>query len=180
MTRSGRATCCTDELVERKDLADQRRAAYVASVAQGVEAGFARYRALMATSRTCIGDLHALLPPETPSAPTDVALLAGKPPQGEWVTGAQVRYAVAAVNTKGPSPLSDWSEPITVGDHAFAQVGGFGAVKDADSLKVSRQIRPPGQQDWGPIHELGVVSIVPFAPVPPYVDLDIGEEPWPP
>ena len=88
--------------------------------------------------------------------------------------GAQVRCAVAAVNTKGPSAASDWTDPITVHRTAYATINGFGAAPTADSLTLYRQIQPKGRK-WGPIQVVAVIK----APIPTgYDDKDKGGDDW--
>lgn len=167
--------CCADP-IQHKDIADANRAAYVTKVSQQVDNLFAPHRQVMATWATFIAGLHELLPPDAPPKPASVGPMKGgaSVPQGEWVEGAQVRYALTAVNTKGPSPSSDWSDPMTVGRTAFTTIGGFGPAPTADTLQVYRQIMPP-RGAWGARQAVGVV----MTPLPTtYDDQDTGGDDW--
>ena len=131
-----------------------------------------------------VDDVHrqpalALLPPAKPPQPT-----VGPPPpggtatpSGSWNSGQQVRYALMAKSTKGPSPASEWSQPLTIGATVGAVVGGITAVDGADTLVVLRQFRanttPPAA--WSDNREQVAALAGPFPPT--YTDTNLGGDP---
>ena len=167
--------CCTSA-VEHQDTATTNMQKAVTTEAAIIDAAFQPHRDVIATWNTYIAGFTELLPPQTPAPPTSVATPnpGAQVPQGDWVTGAEVRYAVAAVNTKGPSPASDWSKTITVHKTAFATITGLGPAPTADTLRIYRQVKPPGKS-WGPLRV--VANLEPPFPAS-FDDTDLGGEDW--
>ena len=159
--------------VEHKDPAVASHDAYVEKISQKVDDGFKSHRDLMQTWLTFLDGFHELLPPDAPPSPQASPMQGGSAvPQGAWVEGAEVQYALSAVNKKGPSALSDWSDSFKIGKTAFATLTGLGPAPAADSLTIYRQIRPPGEQWSDPIATDTIQS--PFPPT--YNDTFVGDD----
>lgn len=168
--------CCAAD-VQHQDDVQRNMTAYVAKIAKGVDDGFAPHRQVMASWTTYIADLLALLPPAVPPIPTVAAPPLGgtATPSGDWKSGDQVRYALMAKSTKGPSPASDWSQPLTIGTTVGAVVGGIAAVDGADTIVVVRGFQPSGASVWGDSQQVAALPR-PFPAT--YTDTNPGGDPW--
>jgi hypothetical protein len=167
------ADCC-GSIVQHKDQADEALAAHRNSVSAAIDAAFASAAGTVDSWTTVIASLHELLPPSTPTkAPTVGAKSGGAatPQPPDWVSGSAVRYAVAAVNAKGPSPNGPWSSELKVGSTAFATLTGFPVSATQDALWLYRQVRRPGE-DWG---DMALVTILPIPLPSSYDDTDAGQ-----
>lgn len=73
------------------------------------------------------------LPPQPPTTPAAIAAWNGTAPQGDWVNGSSVAYAVAFANASGPSQPGPWSTfaPSTV--NAFPTLANL----PVDPLKMA-------------------------------------------
>jgi hypothetical protein len=168
---------CCDDRVEHKDVAEQKLAAYRAAIAKQVDDGFAPHRQVMASWTTYIANLLALLPPDVPPVPhVSLAPPGGAgTPSGDWVSGDAVRYSLMARGTKGPSPASDWSEPLTIGATVGAVLGGITHVDGAVVIVVLRQIRRHDSAEWSDAKQIAALA----APFPAtYSDVSTGGDPW--
>jgi hypothetical protein len=111
---------------------------------------------------TFISNFYELLPASPPAATLTVAPLAGGAAAGSngvWVKGNVLRYAMATVDTKGPSTNGPWSSDFTVGDTAGAVISGLTAPPGTDALWLYRQVRRPGV-DWAKADDAMIVSII--------------------
>lgn len=179
MVQDSVTDCCGDPNA-KENLVRQDMAEYASSVGKRVDDGFVPHRQVMASWQTYIANLIRLLPPGAPAAPTVGPPPTGGPavPDGAWTAGIQVRYALLAKNTKGPSPASAWSSPLTVAETVGAGVSGIAGVAEADTMVVLRQFRAGGAggaAGWSDSQAVSVLS-PPFPPT--YVDTNLGGDPW--
>ena len=107
--------------VDHKDPAVTSHDNYFNNITKQIDDGFEPHREQMKTWLTFLDGFHELLPPPEPPSPSACPMQSGSAvyPQGPWVEGADVRYALMAVSKSGPSPLSDWSDSFKIGKTAF-------------------------------------------------------------
>jgi len=169
---------CDTQVIQHEDQAQSARDAHYAAVGKSVDDGFADYRTVIDSWTTYITDFHELLPPASPDDAPTVAAKAKGPanPQGDWVTKAKVRYAVAAVNKQGPASDGPWSAEYVVGPTAFATLTltSVKVTDDTDTLWLYRQVQPSGGK-WGDLKRVAVIGV----PLPPtFDDVATGEDNW--
>jgi len=79
---------------------------------------------IVAAWKTKLNEAEGMMPPSAPLEKPGVKPLADGDlvPQGDWKSGKTVCYAISLRNDKGPSDLGPWSDPMTIGATAFAEV----------------------------------------------------------
>jgi hypothetical protein len=116
---------CHRKQISAKPQVEQDRERYVKKITSEIDEIVKTAKNAANGWKTSLDRFATQLPPPGPKdRPTVTALKAGPPtPQGErWVKGNKVQYAVGLKNEKGPSGAGPWSDPLSIGDTAFAQV----------------------------------------------------------
>jgi len=154
-------SCCAAN-IEHKDEAQKNFDAYVNKIKTDLDTAFKPHLDTVDAWATFISNFHELLPASPPAATLTVAALTGGAAAGSngaWVKGNVLRYAVATVDTKGPSTKGPWSPDFTVGDTAGAVISGLRAPPGTDSLWLYRQVRRPGV-DWLKADDAIILNII--------------------
>jgi hypothetical protein len=150
-------SCCST--TEHKTDADQALTAHRTEITTQIDTGFAQSQLSVKGWRTYVDSFKELLPYAPPAAKLQVAAKKDGPALPHppfWVQGARMQYALVAVNTKGPSLRGPWSDELKVTTNAFATLSGFPPMTGIDSLRIMRQVAPPGGA-WGNERTVGVM-----------------------
>ncbi len=116
-------SCCSPHVTEHKDEVVANRKNYIDHMTDR----FNDREKNVKNWLDAIKGWGAILPPAPPKLRPNLLTekdWKSKTPQGSnWVAGNEVQYAMAFVNSKGPSEMGDWCAPISIHEQAFPTIG---------------------------------------------------------
>lgn len=119
--------CCTSQYqVEHQADAQADHDQYVHAITTDLDNRFGKAAKTAQAWSSSIQVWNQNMPPRRPAAPPAVPKSASwpdpAPPDTVWASYAQVHYAVAYANNKGPSPLSGWSDTVDISGRAHPAI----------------------------------------------------------
>ncbi|MEV0381102.1 hypothetical protein [Nonomuraea sp. NPDC050643] len=136
--------CCngTSTRVEHQSDVQAARDQHVAGVVTELDDQYGGHVQTVKAWQSAIDQWNEHLPPQRPTQGPSIDQTTWQydstPHGAYWVDGNQVAYAVAFVNSSGPSPIGVWSDPVTIKGHAGPKVVNL--PDDPLGMSVSRQI----------------------------------------
>lgn len=136
--------------------AQEARDQYIAALTSQLAQQYAGPSSMMSTYTANLTGWDQHL---TPRAPVDAPAVSPKPaewkgtvPNGSWVKGAKVRYAIAFANPSGLGPLGPWGAWTEVDERSLPLVTEIPVdpLKLATARHLHRQIQAPGSTEPGP------------------------------
>jgi hypothetical protein len=154
-----RANCCGNggSHTEYQAQVQAARDQYVAGIGNQLDT---QYQDTIATVKAWIAmiqEWNQHLPPRPPTASVGIGGWNGSAPQGSWVNGSSVAYAVAFANASGPSRKGPWSARAPTTTNAFPTLTGLPVdpLGQTTNRWIYRQFtRPDGTKS--PIEIVGI------------------------
>ena len=158
--------------VQHKDQAEAARNAYIAQLNTDMDHRFANAKGMIQGFQDAIKAWNERMiprvPQAAPSVEKDLSKWAGSVPQGSWVKGAKVRYAVTFANSAGIGPQGIWGNWTDIGDKAWPLVTDI--PTDPLDLTTARHLHRQFQSTDGTVEQSSVVTIIPDNQTKTYED----------
>jgi hypothetical protein len=153
------ANCCNNggSHTEYQAQVQAARDLYALNISEQLDT---QYQDTVATVKAWIAmiqEWNQHLPPRAPTTSVAIDGWNGAAPQGNWVNGSSVAYAVAFANASGPSQKGPWSAFVPTGANAFPTLTGLPVdpLGQTTNRWIYRQfIKPDGTKS--PIQIVGI------------------------